>query len=236
MIIQHSHWSRAHLVESVKFLAKAGTGTGMDFHEYGTYRGESLQLIENLFYAYQIPVRKGFGFDSFQGLPEEEPGVPHSPHFARGALGDVTFLWPTRQSTYIKGWFNNLSGEDISRHDMRPVCLVHIDSDLYVSARQALDFLFGHHLVGPGSVVAYDEFKSTPSILEGGESRAHREIARKHRVRFREFFRNIYHDRLDTTDQPMEWWQNAFVIEEIGEEAHDGICQEKNDGSGAVCG
>ncbi len=186
----------------------------MDVYEFGTYRGESLRLIEELFYAYQLPLRKAWGFDSFEGLPPEEEGVPRFYLFAPGMFADVGRLHPTRNATFIKGWFDELTPDHVRRHGMRPAALVHIDSDLYISAVQALEFVFSNNLVVPGTVIAYDEFRSTEDPMAGGESRAHMEVLNKYKVVATEFYRNVYRDQ---GAPDLDCWQNTFVVESIGQ-------------------
>jgi hypothetical protein len=211
-----SRWAKIHLAKGVEYLFYAGFRREMDIYEFGAYRGESLALIEDLFYCYQIPYRKAFGFDSFEGLPEEAEGVPKHGYFDRGGFAWRGAMFPTRNATFIKGWFVDLGPPTVRQYDLLPASFVHIDSDLYLSAYQALDFLFGQQLIVPGTVVCYDEFLSTPRLWQGGESRAHREIADKYRVTFREVFRHTYEDT-------SLFWQNTFVVDSIGQRADPGV-------------
>lgn len=208
-------WSKEHLVESVKHLARSGVAKERDYYEFGVYRGESLDLIGDLFYAYQVPVGRGWGFDSFEGLPAEAEGVPKFYLFQPGVFSDIgPRMWPTgRNITLVKGWFSDLRPEHVPSMGMGLAGLVHIDGDLYISAMQALDFMFGAGLVTPGTVIAYDEFKSVEPLWDGGEAKAHKEIAQKYKVTFREIFRNEYMDRLTC-------WQNAFEVVRFGEANH----------------
>jgi hypothetical protein len=67
---------------------------------------------------------------------------------------------------------------------MRPALYVDIDCDLYVSTYQALDWLFSSKLIVPGTLIGYDDWCLT-TLGTAGESRAHIEIARKYKVKFR---------------------------------------------------
>lgn len=222
--IVNGSWNKDHVIEAVRYIARnrPALPAGKYAYEFGTYRGESLRLIGEQFYGHQIHLEKAFGFDSFEGLPDEAPGVERFYLFNRGVFADVdtSQLWHGRNAQYIKCWFSDLKPEHVTRYGMGPAALVHIDGDLFVSAQQALKFMFENHLIAPGTIVCYDEFKSTDSLDAGGESLAHKQAAIKYDVKFREFFRNVY---FDSVEKRFPCWQNAFVVESIGGESHHGI-------------
>jgi len=212
-MIKTSRWSKEHLVEGIKKVVQNDSLKNMCIAEFGTYRGESLQLMENLFYSYQFPVKGTYGFDSFEGLPAEAEDVERFYLFSQGMFNDITHLYPLKWGPgYIKCWFNQLNEDSIKKYGMTPFCFAHIDGDLYISAKDALNFLFSNNLVVPGTVIAYDEFKSTSTLESGGESKATFEICDQYKVEMEEFFRNIYTDQL-------QCWQNCFEIKSIGEKS-----------------
>lgn len=205
-------WCKSHLVEAVKYLKlnrEKFNPDNMDVYEFGAYRCESMQLIECLFYAYQIPVRKSFAFDSWAGLPDEAENVARSPVFSRGAFADVNFLFPLRHTELVKCWFRDLNKVDIFIRDMKPASLVHIDCDLYISTLEALTFMFDHRLIVPGTVLAFDEYKSVEPAEAGGEAKAFLEITQKYNIDSEELYRNEYIDQVIC-------WQNCFLIRSIG--------------------
>lgn len=220
--IQDGVWCKAHLSKAVEYIAKHHRNSMVGRHcfEFGVYQGETVRLIGELFYAQQLPMDVIYGFDSFQGLPDEAPGVDRFYLFNRGMFADVGNVWAARNAKYIKGWFSDLTPEDVTANHMKPASLVHIDGDLYRSAVDSLTFMFANKLIVPGTVVAYDEFRSTQDLKGGGESKAHMEIADKYKVSFREFFRNVY---FDSCEKRFPCWQNAFVVESIGTESRHGI-------------
>jgi len=121
--------------------------------EFGVFRGESLTLL-----AKARGDARVYGFDSFEGLPE-----PWRPGFPRGtfALGSPAEIPQVEGATIVKGLFAD-SFEALARagKDLRPVTLAHIDSDIYLSATQALTWLEGAG--GPrrltaGSIIVFDE-------------------------------------------------------------------------------
>ncbi|WP_448617662.1 class I SAM-dependent methyltransferase [Geodermatophilus sp. URMC 65] len=128
--------------------------------EFGVFRGRSLEVI-----AEGRGRRDVYGFDSFQGLPED-----YRPHvrvgaFATDALPEVAGV------ELVVGWFQDTLPGFLSAHP-GPVHLVHVDGDLYSSAVTVLEHV-DPRLV-PGSVVVFDEFFNFPG-WEQHEFRAWRE-------------------------------------------------------------
>lgn len=130
-------------------LALAPTG-GLAL-EFGVYTGTTLKII--------AAARGGnvYGFDTFTGLPEAwRTGFPagrfdtdHPPDVAGAQL--------------VVGLFADVLPGFLAGHD-GPVDFVHIDSDLYSSARTVLD-LVGPRL-RPGSVLVFDEYLNYPDWAE----------------------------------------------------------------------
>lgn len=115
--------------------------------EFGVYTGETLRLI--------AADRGGdvHGFDSFEGLPEDwRTGFP-------AGTFDVAGLPDVPGAELVVGWFDDTLPGFLDRHP-GPVDFLHVDGDLYSSARTVLN------LVGPrlraGSVIVFDEFFNFP--------------------------------------------------------------------------
>lgn len=56
---------------------------------------------------------------------------------------------------------------------MRPALYVEIDCDLYLSSRQALEWLLSSRLIVRGTVIGYDDLEAGGT---GGEAQAHNEV------------------------------------------------------------
>lgn len=195
-----------HLISGVKYIKdNPADPIATDIMEFGTYRGDSLLLLEKLCDAHEVEYRLALGFDSFEGLPEEQQGISTHPVFRQGLFSDVPSTSALRKGKYIKCWFNQLEQNLIKKLDIRPAKLIHIDCDLYISTMDALSFVFDNNLAKAGTVIVYDEFKSVEPLFAGGEAKAHREISQKYNIEFEEFFRNEYQD-------VVIFWQNCFVI------------------------
>ncbi|MBC6446875.1 class I SAM-dependent methyltransferase [Actinokineospora xionganensis] len=133
---RHPHRTLEHALS----LAPSG-GLALEF---GVFTGTTLRII--------AAARGGvgvFGFDSFEGLPADwRAGYPAGA-FATDGLPDVP------GADLVVGWFDDTLPGFLAEHP-GPVDFLHVDADLYSSAKTVLD------LVGPrlraGSVVVFDEF------------------------------------------------------------------------------
>jgi hypothetical protein len=119
-----------------------------DVLEFGVFQGASLRAM-----ADRAPGRRLFGFDSFEGLPLPWARSPTSTyaqgHFKVPGLPEV----PANASLEV-GWFSATIPPWKERH-AGALALVHIDGDLYESAR---DVLFGlDDRIVRGTIAVFDE-------------------------------------------------------------------------------
>ena len=122
--------------------------------EFGVHSGATINFI-----AERAAGRTVFGFDSFQGLPEDwRPGVEKG-HFAMAELPKVR-----PNVRLIKGWFNE-SLPGFLREHPGVASFIHVDCDLYSSTRTIFD-LMGDRIV-PGTVLNFDEFFNYPGWRRG---------------------------------------------------------------------
>lgn len=139
-----------------KVLSLRPDGIAMEF---GVGGGESTRLI-----AHYLPV---YGFDSFDGLPEDwRDGYPRG-SFAQPHQPDVP------GATLVPGLFADTLPR-IVWDGLRTVGLVHIDCDLYSSTATVLEHI-GPHL-RPGCYVVFDEWHGYDGAAQH-EQRAWREFA-----------------------------------------------------------
>ncbi len=110
------------------------------------------------------------GFDSFEGLPE-----PWRDGYPRGALARREPPAVPGNVTLHVGLFERTLPDFLAALPERdqPVRYLHVDSDLYSSARTVLDHL-GARIV-PGTVIVFDEYFNHVG-WEEGEFRAFREF------------------------------------------------------------
>ena len=146
-------------------LAPAG---GMAL-EFGVYEGRTLRVIAAARHRQQV-----FGFDSFQGLPEDwRSGLPAGT-FATGNMPDIP------GTELVVGWFEDTLPDFLARHP-DPVSFLHLDADLYSSTVTVLKQV-GPRL-RPGSVIVFDEYFNYPGWQQH-EHRAWQEFVADSAIEF----------------------------------------------------
>ena len=159
---RHDFESRKQLLQ---YALNAASPDGLVL-EFGVHQGETINVI-----AEGVPSdRLVHGFDSFEGLPESwflgrEPG--------RFSTGGRLPLCRNNVRLY-KGWFHQTLPPFL-RKQTRAFSFVHIDSDLYSSARDIL-YLARDRFVA-GTVLVFDEYFNYPG-WEQHEFRAFQEFIR----------------------------------------------------------
>lgn len=172
-----------------------------DIYEFGVYGGKSLSILIRDLKTVGIQYGKIFGFDSFIGLPEEDENTKKPNNYgkdiwARGEFSSIN-LFKNNDIDYIKeyirkktdyipilieGFFDKTLNEEIvKKYDMKKASYINIDCDLYISAYQALDFIFKYNLWQPGTVIRYDDWYGISSDM--GEIKAHNEIMLKYGIK-----------------------------------------------------
>ncbi len=119
--------------------------------EFGVEKGDSLRFL-----AARTP-RVVHGFDSFHGLPEDWTGTFEiRGKFTRhGALPKV----PENVRLHV-GWFDTTLPAYLATGD-EPVALLHVDCDIYSSARTVLHGLAPR--IVEGTVIVFDEYFNYPN-------------------------------------------------------------------------
>lgn len=117
--------------------------------EFGVHRGTTVNIIAR--YT-DTPV---YGFDSFEGLPQHWREGKHRGRYSTGGrLPDVA-----ANVDLIPGWFDETLPAFLEHHH-GPVAFVHIDCDLYSSAKYVLDGI--RDRLVPGSIIVFDELFNYP--------------------------------------------------------------------------
>lgn len=122
-----------------------------DIAEFGVFQGRSLRAI-----ARHQPLRTVHGFDSFLGLPEDWERSTHSiykkGHFGTQALPQ--FGSDCKNIKLHPGFFEqSLPVWKCTQN--QSLAFLHIDADLYSSARYILDFL--NDRIISGTIIVFDE-------------------------------------------------------------------------------
>lgn len=170
-----------------------------DIAEFGCFWGKSSRAI-----AMQMQqCEKDFNverqlwlFDSFQGLPDAKlPPDTESPHIKSGAWtwkvdGDKAptpsgilqqcsaYLHPERIKV-IPGWYIEVLSQIPADTKF---ALVHIDCDLYESAYQVLDHLFGNDMLSDGCALFFDDWYCNRGSPNFGEQKAFDDVCSKYGI------------------------------------------------------
>lgn len=122
----------------------------IDYLEFGVYQGESMRQWVSL---NKHEGSRFFGFDSFEGLPEDWREGQAKGHFnVGGAAPDIN----DPRVRFVKGWFEDTIPPFARDFSSRNRLLLHIDADLYGSAMMALVH-FGRFM-SRGTLLIFDEF------------------------------------------------------------------------------
>jgi hypothetical protein len=124
-----------------------------------------------------------FAFDSFQGMPASTGVDAELEIFPEGTyrapLDDFwatldKFSVPKGKVVPVEGFFQDTCVPEVARKiGLAPISIVHIDSDLYESAKIALEFVTPYLM--PSAVIIFDEWYQFFGNPRFGEHRAFRE-------------------------------------------------------------
>lgn len=115
--------------------------------EFGVYRGRSINYISE-----RIGENIIYGFDCFEGLPEK-----WLPSIGKGSMDENGRLPEVNENVrLIKGYFDETLPNFVRDHKGEKCSFIHIDSDLYSSAKTVLTMLKGN--IGSGTTICFDEF------------------------------------------------------------------------------
>ena len=170
--VYHRQWSMAHQLRSVSaaesarfvleniplHLAKSHYDLRRDavtaapagglFLEFGVWQGSWLRQMAAL------REERFYGFDSFEGLPEPWSVYGAGTFDTGGVLPDMP---PNVE--LVKGWFDDTIGPFLAQHP-EPVSFVHLDCDLYSSAKTVLDAI--GERCREGTQIVLDDFMLEP--------------------------------------------------------------------------
>jgi O-methyltransferase len=122
--------------------------------EIGVWRGGTAQLISSVLYHKMI-----YLFDTFEGLPAVSPDFDKNFH-CEGEFGDTCYEDVKNlfaQQDYVKVIKGVFPGS-IEKNNTYPreFCFVHVDVDLYQSAKDSCEHFYP--LLVPGGVMIFDDY------------------------------------------------------------------------------
>jgi hypothetical protein len=160
------------------------------FIELGVCTGKTINFIAAL-----NPHRKIYGFDSFEGLPEDWIRADNVIHAGTFGFKNPAILPPVLDNVeLIKGWFSDtLPTFTKSRDPSLPIAFLHIDADIYSSTATALEILSDR--IKTGTILVFDELYNYPGY-ENHEFKAFQEFLIKHNFKARYIAYNINHEQV----------------------------------------
>lgn len=129
------------------------------FYEFGVWMGDSFGYLVDKF-------DEGFGFDTFQGLPEDWGVIPRGAYSSYGRVPEI------ENSTFIVGEFEETLPNFFAKKREK-AGLINFDADLYSSTLTALTN--AKPVIDSNTVLVFDEF-IVNNNWEGDEFRAMNEF------------------------------------------------------------
>jgi hypothetical protein len=137
--------------------------------EFGVATGRTIRH-----WAQHWPHAEVHGFDSFEGLPETWHYAMRKGHFAQ-PLPQV----PDNVKLHV-GWFNDTLPSWLMENK-GSIAFLHVDSDLYSSAKYILDNL--RRRLVPGTVILFNEYFNFPGWQQD-EFRAWQEFTQRYKIQY----------------------------------------------------
>ena len=116
--------------------------------EFGVFQGYTLNVL-----ARRVTPDRVWGFDSFEGLPEDWQ-VSSDQDLAAGTFAVDRLPEVETNAELVVGWFSDTLPIWMEQH-AGPVRLLHVDCDLYSSARYILATLDSR--IVHGTVIVFDD-------------------------------------------------------------------------------
>jgi hypothetical protein len=203
---QDYQFSISYRTECMKHTRK----TGGLWLEFGVYRGRSLQHFAEL-----KPNEKFYGFDCFEGLPEQWDSQNSKGAFNLNGEIPMGAIFGEHQSEYdpsptrntkpwnsniklIKGYFDSSLLPFLKTHQGE-VDFIHLDADLYSSTKTVLTLLTPR--ITKDTMIMFDEINDYPDY-------------RKHEIKaFAEFLLDTKFNYSCVVYQPSTYSQACFIIE-----------------------
>ena len=135
----------------IQHLFKYHIHLNCDCAEFGVYKGTTAKYISS------ETDKTLFLFDSFDGLPENWGKCFKQGDFKLNKIPNLPL-----KSVLYKGQFNFSITNFKKDWKNKPLAFIHIDSDLYSSAKDVL-FRLNENIV-PGTVILFDEFLKGENI------------------------------------------------------------------------
>lgn len=115
------------------------------FAEFGVYKGTTIKMI-----AKAYPNTTVYGFDSFEGFPEDGRKDWKNDFSLQGKLPEVP-----ENVRLLKGYFEETLEKFAKENEGNHLSFMHIDCDIYSSTKTIFNTL--DELIKPGCIIVFDE-------------------------------------------------------------------------------
>ncbi len=132
------YFNRWHFFDSVIKLAD----NNRPFYEFGVWQGLSFKYLIKSF-------KRGYGFDTFEGLPEKWNNEPQGKYSSFGKLPNIS------KGIFVKGEFEKTLPKFFSKR-RSIAALINFDSDLYSSTLCALRF--SRNIIDSKTILIFDQY------------------------------------------------------------------------------
>jgi Macrocin-O-methyltransferase (TylF) len=181
------------LVFAVQYVI--GASVEGDIAEFGCMTGRTATVLSGAMASFRTEKLLHL-FDSFEGLPETTNEIDAASFHTRegtwrpGTCKGISpealrkrcleFLKPEQVRIY-EGWFS----KTISQFpDGTRLGLLHVDCDLYESAKDVLDYVFSKQMVAEGAIVLFDDWNCNRASKNLGERKVWAEMVSKYQIEF----------------------------------------------------
>lgn len=174
-----------------------GCRVGGDIAEFGTASGVTAAVIARAMKRIDRTHGRNIHlFDSFKGLPEPESECDKTaPMVVAGDWKEGSFTslseiglrkkmkryLPEKNIKIYNGWFSETL-KNIPKGTK--FSMIHIDSDLYQSAKEILGYVFGQNIVSEGAIIFFDDYNGNRASPNYGERKAWREAVDLYSVKY----------------------------------------------------
>jgi hypothetical protein len=164
-------YGQAGVLDMLEFAISLVSVEGF-WAEFGVFEGSTLRFIA------ERTKNTVYGFDSFEGLPEDWYLEYGKGHFDLG--GSQPDLAGRQNVQLRKGWFSDTL-PIFAAEAIGDAAFLHVDCDLYSSAKTVLQAL-GDRIV-PGTIICFDEYFNYPG-WQRHEYLAWQEFCQARRVKY----------------------------------------------------
>jgi hypothetical protein len=142
--------SRENLYRYVSDHLVGSSDKVVDYLEFGVFEGASIAQWCAL---NQNAGSRFFGFDSFEGLPEDwHSGKPRGAFSTGGKVPEIA----DPRLTFVAGWFQKSLRGFLASYRPQSQIVIHVDCDLYSSTLYCLTTL--DPVISPGTLIILDDF------------------------------------------------------------------------------